>query len=76
MTDNWLYGWKEICQYIGCSRSTALRHAKLFNMPIYRRLGKPRALKKELDVWLVNFDKDCEDLPREKLFNPPPESPE
>ena len=53
MTEGWLYGWKAICDYLGCSLSTAKRYHYRLCMPVYREMGKPVALKYDLDRWLV-----------------------
>lgn len=59
MTDAWLTGWKEIATYIGCSIRTAKRYHYDHNMPVHRKLGKPRATKIQLDEWLQRVDQNC-----------------
>ena len=58
MTDSWLTGWKDIATYLGCSIRTAKRYHYDHKMPVYRKLGKPRAIKTQLDAWIQTTDKN------------------
>ena len=54
----WLYGWKDIAEYVGCSVKTTQRYAKENRLPIRRLLeGKPVAQPKEIDVWIKSLKK-------------------
>jgi len=64
MVEGWLYGWKEIAEYLGCSRSTAYKYFNNLSMPVYRKLGKPRALKFELDEWTRQYEQKSKLTPR------------
>ncbi len=53
MRPGWLYGWKDIADYVGCDVSTVKRYATNCKLPI-RRLptGKPVAIPFQIDKWL------------------------
>ena len=68
MTEGWLYGWKAICEYLGCSVSTAKRYHYHFAMPVYRSIGKPSSLRWEIDEWKRKMDEKSTELPRSRHF--------
>jgi hypothetical protein len=52
MNGNWLYGWKSISQYIGCSSQSLKKYSTEYELPIHRLPnGKPFAIPHELDQW-------------------------
>jgi len=64
----WLYGWKEIADYIGCHIRTAKMYHYELSMPVYRKIGKPKALTYELDLWLKKIDEKTTNIPRSTHF--------
>jgi len=56
MRPGWLYGWKDIAGYIGCSVRKAQCYAKDFNLPIYPLPTEERrkviARPNEIDNWV------------------------
>ncbi len=49
----WLYGWKDIAQYIGCSESTVKTFYKKFSLPIDRSPNNtPMARPEKINKWL------------------------
>jgi len=49
----WLYGWKEIGNYIGCSDKQAQYYAANHHLPIVRLpSNKPAAYPLEVDKWM------------------------
>jgi len=58
MTDGWLSTWQEIGDYIGRSIKTAKKYYKRYGLPVHRAPGGlVSALKPEIDLWLIKFDK-------------------
>ena len=52
-TSGWLYGWKDMANYIGCSVKQAQRYAKVYRLPIIRLpVNKPAADPNEIDKWV------------------------
>jgi len=56
MKPGWLYGWKDIAGYIGCSVRKAQCYAKDFNLPVYPLPTEERrkviARPNEIDNWV------------------------
>ena len=53
MKSGWLYGWKDIAGYIGCTIWTAKIYHKKFELPVDRLpLGKPIAKAAKIDEWI------------------------
>ncbi len=44
--------WDEICEYMACTRATAIKIAKQYNAPIIKLGGKVFTTKQKMDVWL------------------------
>jgi len=56
--NGWLYGWKDIAQYVGCDVCTVRKYVIKNNLPIYRLPnGKPIAMPDEMDRWIKNLKK-------------------
>ncbi len=57
----WLYGWKDIATYIGCSVKAARGYAQDYGLPIARLPGKERmkivAHPGEIDNWIKRIKK-------------------
>jgi hypothetical protein len=58
---NWLYGWKDIANYMGCDEKTSRFYEKEFSLPV-RHLpnGKVIAHPNRIDEWIEqceNFKK-------------------
>jgi hypothetical protein len=60
MTESgWLYGWKEIGNYIGCSDKQAQYYATKHHLPIVRLpKNKPAADPSEIDNWMRTRNKN------------------
>ncbi len=55
-----LVGWDAVCRYLHVSLRTAKRYHYEGHMPMHRGGGmKPRALKGEIMVWLIEYAKRC-----------------
>jgi hypothetical protein len=53
MKPGWLYGWKDIACYLGCSESTVKVFYKKFSLPIERSPNNtPMAYPVKVDQWL------------------------
>jgi len=49
----WLYGWKDIAEFVGCDMKTAKKLATEEKMPVYKiRPRKPAAVCEEITNWL------------------------
>ncbi len=49
----WLYGWKDIAAYIGCTDTTAQNYCKKYGLPVSRLPnGKPTAHPSRIDIWI------------------------
>ncbi len=52
----WLYGWKDIADYVGCSVRQAINYNKKFGMPISeiktKKRIKPIGMRDEIDNWI------------------------
>lgn len=64
MDDCWLVGWKEIAKYCGVCDKTARKYSQDFKMPVYRRFGNVKALKYELDAWLIKINEKSSKISR------------
>ena len=54
MRPGWLYGWKDIACYVGCSESTIKTFYRKFYLPIDRSpKGTPMAKPEKIDNWLT-----------------------
>ena len=54
MKPGWLYGWKDIACYVGCSESTIKSFYKRFSLPVDRSPnGTPMAKPEKIDNWLT-----------------------
>jgi hypothetical protein len=51
----WLYGWKDISDYIGCDVKTAQKYVTKYKIPIHRFPDKNKvfAIPSEIDQWGV-----------------------
>jgi hypothetical protein len=49
----WLYGWKDIAQYIGCDIKTVQKYVAEYKIPIHRFPDKNKifAIPSEIDSW-------------------------
>jgi hypothetical protein len=51
--NGWLYGWKDIAEYVGCSAKQAQYYAAKHHLPIVRLPNnKPAAKPSEIDHWM------------------------
>jgi hypothetical protein len=54
MKPGWLYGWKDIACYVGCSESTIKIFYRRFSLPVDRSPnGTPMAKPEKIDTWLT-----------------------
>ena len=57
MSDELLSGWKAICRFMGCSRSSAMRWARDGALPVIRRDGGMVFARRDaLERWLFERD--------------------
>jgi hypothetical protein len=61
MKPGWLYGWKDVADYIGCSVRKAQCYAKDFKLPIYSLPTNERrkiiAYPEEISNWIKRVKK-------------------
>ena len=69
MADEWLNGWKEIADFLGCSTRTAKKYHYQYNMPVYRKMGPVRALKSEINEWIKKIDEKFTKIARKFHHN-------
>lgn len=51
--NGWLFGWKDIANFVGCSVKTIQHYAADEELPVYKiKEEKPAAIKEELNKWL------------------------
>jgi hypothetical protein len=62
--DDWIVTWPKIAKYLGVSIRTAKHYHYGLHMPIHRGYGKVRALRLELDEFLIAY------LKKKKHFAP------
>jgi hypothetical protein len=56
--NGWLYGWKDIADFCGCTVETARKKVMNHGLPVYRDPDKkPIALRLELNDWLKKCKK-------------------
>lgn len=59
MSDSWIYGWKEIANWINVSTETAKRYCEKYDLPVRRGpTGKPVMLQKEGTEWINKYRGD------------------
>lgn len=51
--NGWLYGWKEIAEFVGCDMKTVQKYVIETKFPIHRFPGKNKifAIPSEIDRW-------------------------
>ncbi|MBF0259942.1 MAG: hypothetical protein HQK62_14110 [Desulfamplus sp.] len=53
-----LYGWKEIAEYIGCSKGTAVKYAKYHGLPVKKIGVRVVSSTRMLENWLDGYGKE------------------
>lgn len=52
----WLYGWKDIANYVGCDLKTINKYVDEYKLPVHCfPNGKPFAIPSEIDKWGRNL---------------------
>jgi len=70
-----LVGWKDIARYLGVSVETAVTY-EAERLPVYRIRGHVRALKSELEAWVVRTGRKMPQKPTPlKTPQKPPNNP-
>lgn len=61
MSEGWLYRWKHIAEFIGCSVRTAKTYHYTYGMPLLRAPnGSVIGIPDIIMAWLIKFNDRCD----------------